>query len=331
MASAVAVPGSRAATSPRSVCDSHYAAHKKRVVEVELGTRTPKGDYCLIYELGKGGNGVVYLGQSIVDSTRFRAVKVTKNVARNMKEYTAMTNFDHPNVVKVDDLQITEDGSLMMIIMEVKSKLLLALWFGSSSFSAGGRWSLKRPHNQAPPQPSAPEIDPAPIGTKGCTKHAVACHSFPTPRAHTHTHTYLPSRISLPRRPSIASLLTTTITPPSPQFVGGGELFDHIARSEGGALKEDAARKLFVDLIRGLGHCHDRKIAHRDLKPENLLVDVEGTLKIADFGVAFNSLGEGGSGAKCGASSDDIHLGLALARTIVGSRYEYEWRPGGCI
>ena len=320
MASAVAVPGSRAATSPRSVCDSHYAAHKKRVVEVELGTRTPKGDYCLIYELGKGGNGVVYLGQSIVDSTRFRAVKVTKNVARNMKEYTAMTNFDHPNVVKVDDLQITEDGSLMMIIMEVKSKLLRALWFGSSVLRfVLRRWPLVAEKTS---QPSAsttkrPRNRPRAHRNKGVHK---ACSSMPLisypARTHTHTHTCLPSRISLPRRPSIASLLTTTITPPSPQFVGGGELFDHIARSEGGALKEDAARKLFVDLIRGLGHCHERKIAHRDLKPENLLVDVEGTLKIADFGVAFNSLGEGGSGAKCGASSDDIHL----ARTIVGSR-----------
>ena len=152
MASTVAVPASGSATSPRSVCDSHFAAHKKRVVEVQLGTRTPKGDYCLIYELGKGGNGVVYLGQSIVDSTRFRAVKVTKNVARNMKEYTAMTNFDHPNVVKVDDLQITEDGSLMMIIMEVKSKVeaaFLALRLEVQCyglFSAGGRWWPKRPH-----------------------------------------------------------------------------------------------------------------------------------------------------------------------------------------
>ena len=331
MASTVAVPESGSATSPRSVCDSHFAAHKKRVVEVQLGTRTPKGDYCLIYELGKGGNGVVYLGQSIVDSTRFRAVKVTKNVARNMKEYTAMTNFDHPNVVKVDDLQITEDGSLMMIIMEVKSKVeaaFLALRFGSSVFwFVLRRWPLVAEktshcsclHNQTP----------RPSEHRGRTKQALvqshATHFLPA-----HTHPLLPSRINPPCRrqsPTIAVNRSTphhhtTPLPPSPlpvhviQFVGGGELFDHIARSEGGALKEDAARKLFVDLIQGLGHCHDRKIAHRDLKPENLLVDVEGTLKIADFGVAFNSVGDGGSGAKCGASSDDIHL----ARTIVGSR-----------
>ena len=208
MASAVAVPGSRAATSPRSVCDSHYAAHKKRVVEVELGTRTPKGDYCLIYELGKGGNGVVYLGQSIVDSTRFRAVKVTKNVARNMKEYTAMTNFDHPNVVKVDDLQITEDGSLMMIIMEVKSKLLLALWFGSSVLRfVLRRWPLvaektsqpsasttKRPRNR--PRAHRNQGMHSPVSLSPAARQSL--HSSPPP--------------SLPRLPSLSAAASSSTT-----------------------------------------------------------------------------------------------------------------------
>ncbi|XP_019193933.1 PREDICTED: probable serine/threonine-protein kinase At1g54610 [Ipomoea nil] len=39
-------------------------------------------------------------------------------------------------------------------------------------------------------------------------------------------------------------------------------------------------------LLRGLDHCHTRGVLHRDIKGSNLLIDDEGTLKIADFGLA---------------------------------------------
>ncbi|PGH18765.1 CAMK/RAD53 protein kinase [Helicocarpus griseus UAMH5409] len=64
-----------------------------------------------------------------------------------------------------------------------------------------------------------------------------------------------------------------------------GELFNWIVAHQ--KLTENEARKVFLQLFKGLKYLHERNIVHRDIKPENiLLVDDRLTVKLADFGLA---------------------------------------------
>ncbi|XP_047342193.1 probable serine/threonine-protein kinase At1g54610 [Impatiens glandulifera] len=51
-------------------------------------------------------------------------------------------------------------------------------------------------------------------------------------------------------------------------------------------LTEPQIKSYMQQLLSGLHHCHEKGILHRDIKGSNLLIDKDGMLKIADFGLA---------------------------------------------
>lgn len=74
------------------------------------------------------------------------------------------------------------------------------------------------------------------------------------------------------------------------EYASGGELFDYILNNR--YLKDNSARRLFAQLISGVGYLHKKGIVHRDLKLENLLLDRNRNIIITDFGFAntFNAV-----------------------------------------
>ncbi|KAI0237557.1 RAC-gamma serine/threonine-protein kinase [Lamellibrachia satsuma] len=67
------------------------------------------------------------------------------------------------------------------------------------------------------------------------------------------------------------------------EYVNGGELFYHLSRVR--VFSEDRTRFYGAEIISALGYLHEQNIVYRDLKLENLLLDKEGHIKIADFGL----------------------------------------------
>merc|ERR1711939_1147219 len=53
-----------------------------------------------------------------------------------------------------------------------------------------------------------------------------------------------------------------------------------------GALPPVTIKSFMHQLLLGIDFCHENRVLHRDLKPQNLLINNQGQLKLADFGLA---------------------------------------------
>lgn len=95
------------------------------------------------------------------------------------------------------------------------------------------------------------------------------------------------------RHPNIAQLYEVLMSETKiymvTEYAGGGEIFDYVTR--GGAVacvnadsSPGRAKLMFKQLLDAMKYCHDKQYVHRDLKLENIMLDIEGNIKLIDFG-----------------------------------------------
>ncbi len=71
------------------------------------------------------------------------------------------------------------------------------------------------------------------------------------------------------------------------EFIDGTDVAQMIAGQ--GCLPEDYALSITAHVCDALAYAHARGVIHRDIKPANILLNMEGTVKVADFGLAKQS------------------------------------------
>jgi serine/threonine-protein kinase len=118
------------------------------------------------------------------------------------------------------------------------------------------------------------------------------------------------------------------------ELISGRTLKDVIR--ERGPAPPDAAVDIVLQILRAARFAHQRGVVHRDIKPHNVLIDEEGRVKVADFGIAragASDMTETGSvmgtaqylspeqaqGRPVDARSDLYSIGIVLYEMLTGS------------
>ena len=68
------------------------------------------------------------------------------------------------------------------------------------------------------------------------------------------------------------------------EYVDGQTLKEMIRQQ--GYIAPDVAIRMTIRILAAVDHAHRNGIVHRDIKPQNILVDNQGRVKVADFGIA---------------------------------------------
>jgi serine/threonine protein kinase len=258
------------------------------------------GDYRILREVGRGGMGVVYeaeqesLGRRVaLKVLGAQGLRDPAQLLRFRREARAAANLHHTNIVPV--FGVGEFEGMHYYVMQFIPGLGLDAVLRE----------LRRLRDPAP----GPDADSCCVIRRGRARAAVMARSlmtglFPLAPCHARPHRQpgdAPDGTA-DARPADAS--SPVVLPGQSEPSSATDSARHYARS---------VAMIGVQVAEALEYAHRQGTLHRDIKPSNLLLDAQGTVWVADFGLA-----------KASDSDDLTHPGdiVGTVRYMAPERFE---------
>lgn len=114
------------------------------------------------------------------------------------------------------------------------------------------------------------------------------------------------------------------------EYVDGLNLAELLGRVEGGRLTPEECAHVLQSVARALAFAHENRVLHLDIKPTNIMIDRQGTVKLADFGMSTLASAAGYGDARGGTVGymppEQIEGALVDERTDVFSLAVVVWQ-----
>jgi serine/threonine protein kinase/WD40 repeat protein len=229
----------------------------------DVGASLPErlGDFRILREIGRGGMGLVYEAEQVSLSRRValkvlprRALLEAESLARFRRESRAAAGLHHTNIVPV--FGTGEQDGLHYFVMQLIPGV-----------------GLDRVLRELKQAPTATRPTPSQVGhaAPGSSLQAVVqgllSGSLTAPVAGmTAGHDGSPIPATTHAEPASAPTASTSSGSGRPYWL--------------------AVARVGIQVAEALQHAHAHGVIHRDIKPSNLLLDLQGTVWVTDFGLA---------------------------------------------